>query len=154
MIDERMTSPMPTVKRPRCEYRVDRLGTNERFPRFRWARDWEARGETQSAYRIPVARSEDVESEENLLWDSGRGEPYRSVGVEYGDEVLRSGSRFTWEVPVLVGIRNPSPCSVPVVFETGLLKRSKWKGARVSAGDGPDLSMSGRYEFEGRMARG
>ena len=104
--------------------------------------------------RIPVARSEDVESEENLLWDSGRGEPYRSVGVEYGDEVLRSGSRFTWEVPVLVGIRNPSPCSVPVVFETGLLKRSKWKGARVSAGDGPDLSMSGRYEFEGRMARG
>jgi alpha-L-rhamnosidase len=151
VIDERMTSLMPTVKRPRCEYCVDRLGTDERFPRLRWTRDWEARGETQSAYRIPAARSEDVE---NRLWASGRGEPYCSVGVEYGDEVLRSGSRFTWEGPVLVGIRNPSPCSVPVVFETGLLKRSKWKEARVSAGDGPDLSMSGRYEFEGRMARG
>ena len=149
-----MTSPMLTVKCSRCEYRVDRLGIDERLPRLRWARDWEARGETQSAYRIPVARSEDVESEENLLWAGGRGEPYCFVGVECGDEVLRSGSRFTWKVPVLGGTKNSSLCSVPVVFETSLLKRSKWKGARVSAGDGPDLSMSGRYEFEGRMARG
>jgi alpha-L-rhamnosidase len=148
-----MTSPMPTVKRPRCEYRVDRLGTDERFPRLRWTRDWEARGETQSAYRILAARSEDVKSEENLLWASGRGELYCSVGVEYSDEVLRLGSRFTWKVPVLGGTRNSSPCSVPVVFEADLLKRSKWKGARVSAGDGPDLCILGRYEFEGGMAR-
>ena len=147
-----MTSPMPTVKRPRCEYRVNRLGIDERSPGLRWARHWEVQGETQSAYRTPVALSEDVESEENLLWDGGGGEPYRSVGVEDGDELLRSGSRFTWMMPLLGGTGNFSPSGVSADFETGLLERSEWKGARVSAGVGPGLSMGqGRYEFAGRM---
>ena len=127
---------MPTVKRPRYKYRVDRLGIDERSPGLRWARHWEARGETQSAYRTPVALSEDVVSEENLLCD----------------ELLRSGSRFKWMVPRLGGTGNPSLCGVPAVFETGLLKRSEWKGALVSAGEGPDLSMGpGRNEFADRM---
>ena len=48
----------------------------------------------QSAYRILVAGNEgDLEAEENLLWDSGRVESGRTIGVEYEGEALRSGSQ-------------------------------------------------------------
>ena len=75
--------------RLKCEYRVDPLGIDERAPRLSWALDSEGRGQIQSAYRILVAGSEeDLEAEENLLWDSGRVESGRTVGVEYGGEAL------------------------------------------------------------------
>ena len=77
----------PSELRPvrlQCEYRVDPLGIDERAPRLSWALESEGRGQVQSAYRILAARSEEnLEAEESLLWDSGRVESGRSVGVEY-----------------------------------------------------------------------
>lgn len=48
-----MTSPMPTVKRPRCRYRVDAEAIDERSPRLR-------------------RTHHHVESEENLLRDGDK----------------------------------------------------------------------------------
>src|SRR5918998_180110 len=105
-----MTSPMLTVKRPRCEYRVDPVGIDETSPRLSWALESEARGERQSAYRVLVARSEeDLGAEQNLLWDSGRVESDRTSGVEYEGEALGSGSHCVWKVRVWDGTDNPSP---------------------------------------------
>jgi alpha-L-rhamnosidase len=85
----------------KCEYRIDPLGLDERAPRLSWTLDSGERGQKQSAFRVLVARSEgDLESEENLLWDSGRVESGRSVGVEYEGEALRSRSRCLWKVRV------------------------------------------------------
>ncbi|HEX6709738.1 MAG TPA: glycoside hydrolase family 78 protein [Rubrobacter sp.] len=123
----------------KCEYRVDPLGIDERSPRLSWALDAEGRNQTQSAYRILVAdNEEDLESEENLLWDSGRVESDRTIGVEYEGEALRSGSRCVWKVRVWDGAGEPSPFSEPAVFETGLLERSDWKGDWISLGEDPD----------------
>src|ERR687898_1429577 len=111
----------PSELRPvglRGEYRADPLGIDERAPRLSWALESEGRGQVQSAYRILVARSEeDLESEENLLWDSGRVESNRSVGIEYEGEELRSGSRCVWSACVWDGAGNPSPYAEPAVFE-------------------------------------
>jgi alpha-L-rhamnosidase len=130
----------PSELRPvglRCEYRINPLGIDERVPRFSWVLEAEGRGQAQSAYRILVGRSEkDLEWEENLLWDSGRVESGRSVGVEYGGEVLRSGSRCLWKVRVWDRAGEPSSYSGPAVFETGLLEKSDWEGAWISAGKG------------------
>jgi alpha-L-rhamnosidase len=132
----------PSELRPvvlRCEYRVDPLGVGERVPRLSWALEAEGRGRAQSAYRILAARSEeDLESEENLLWDSGRVESGRSVGVEYGGKVLRSGSRCLWKVRVWDRAGEPSSYGGPAVFEMGLLERSDWKGNWISLGKGSD----------------
>ena len=96
----------------------------------------------QSAFRILVAASEgDLEAEENLLWDSGRVESGRTIGVEYEGEALRSGSQCVWKVRVWDGANNPSPYSSPAVFEMGLLERSDWEGAWISAGKGPAGDM-------------
>jgi alpha-L-rhamnosidase len=123
----------------RCEYRVDPLGVDERVPRLSWALESEGRGQVQSAYRILAARSEeDLESEENLLWDSGWVESSRCVGVEYEGEALRSGSRCLWKVRVWDEAGDPSSYGGPAVFEMGLLERSDWRGNWISRGKGPD----------------
>ena len=132
----------PAELRPvglKCEYRVDPLGIDERVPRLSWALESEGRAQVQSAYRILVARSEkDLESEEDLLWDSGRVESARSVSVEYEGEALRSGSRCVWKVRVWDEASAPSPYSRSAVFEMGLLERSDWKSDWISLGKGPD----------------
>jgi alpha-L-rhamnosidase len=126
----------------RCEYRADPLGIDERFPRLSWALESEGGGQVQSAYRVLVARSEeDLESEANLLWDSGRVESGRTIGVEYEGEALRSGSHCVWKVRVWDGSGNPSHHSRPAVFETGLLEKSDWEGSWISAGKGPAGDM-------------
>src|SRR5215210_8862386 len=123
----------------KCEYRVDPLGIDERAPRLSWALESEGRGQVQSAYRILAAGSEEeLEAEESLLWDSGRVESDRSVSVEYEGEALRSGSRCVWKVLVWDGACDPSPYSEPAIFEMGLLERSDWKAAWISAGEDPD----------------
>jgi alpha-L-rhamnosidase len=122
-----------------CEYRADPLGIDERAPRLSWALESEGRGQVQSAYRILVARSEeDLESEENLLWDSGRVGSNSSVGVEYEGEVLRSGTRCLWKVRVWDGEGDPSPFGGTAAFEMGLLERTDWEGNWISLGSGPD----------------
>jgi alpha-L-rhamnosidase len=136
-----MTAPVSAL-RPvglRCEFRVDPLGIDERFPRLSWALESENRGQVQSAYRVLVARNEeDLASEENLLWDSGRVESDRSVGVEYGGEALHSGTRCVWKVHVWDGEGEPTPYAEPAVFEMGLLEGSDWKGTWISLGEDPD----------------
>src|SRR5215211_2381219 len=122
-----------------CEYRADPLGIDERAPRLSWALESEGRGQVQSAYRILVARSEEnLESEENLLWDSGRVGSNSSVGVEYEGEVLRSGTRCLWKVRVWDGEGDPSPFGGTAAFEMGLLERTDWEGNWISLGSGPD----------------
>jgi alpha-L-rhamnosidase len=126
----------------RCEYRVDPLGIDERAPRLSWALESEGRAQTQSAYRVLVAGSEgDLEAEENLLWDSGRVESNRSVGIEYEGEKLRSGARCVWSVRVWDGLGNPSPYGRPAVFEMGLLDDSDWEGAWISPGEDPSQEV-------------
>ena len=128
--------------RLKCEYRVDPLGIDDRSPRLSWTLESDGRGQTQSAYRILVAGSEeDLEAQENLLWDSGRVESDRTIGVEYEGEVMRSGSHCVWKVRVWDGAGTPSPYSGPAVFEIGLLEKSDWKGTWISAGKGPAGDM-------------
>lgn len=122
----------------RCEYRVDPLGIDERVPRLSWALESEERGQVQSAYRVLVAGDEaDLDAEVNLLWDSGRVESNRSVGIEYEGEALRSGSRCVWKVCVWDRAGDPSSYVGPGVFEMGLLESSDWEGAWISLGEGP-----------------
>jgi alpha-L-rhamnosidase len=140
--DKRMTATTIRPVRLRCEYRTDPLGMDNMPPRLSWTLEAEGRGQTQFAYRVLVAGSEeDLEAEKNLLWDSGRVESGRSVGVVYGGEALRSGSRCVWKVRAWDGAGNPSPYGGPAVFEMGLLEDSDWEGAWISLGEGPSQDL-------------
>ena len=122
----------------KCEHRVNPLGIDGPSPRLSWVLDAEGRGQVQSAYRILVAgNEEDLAAEENLVWDSGRVESDRSLGVEYGGGELKSGARRVWNVRAWDREGELSFPSEPAVFEAGLLERSDWEGAWISAGESP-----------------
>jgi alpha-L-rhamnosidase len=106
-------------------------------PRLSWVLDSDGRGQKQSAYQILVAGSEEnLRTEENLLWDSGKVASDRSYGVEYGGQQLRSGSRCVWKVRVWDGSGNPSLYSDPATWEMGLLERANWTGKWIGLGEG------------------
>ncbi|MDQ4129350.1 MAG: alfa-L-rhamnosidase, partial [Actinomycetota bacterium] len=110
----------------KCEYRVEPLGIGTTAPRLSWTLESEERSQVQSAYRVLVAASEEDLEAGTLLWDSGRVESNRSVGIEYEGAPLRSGQRCVWRVHVWDGEGEPSSPSEPATFEVGLLERSDW----------------------------
>src|SRR5918999_336381 len=135
----------------KCEYRVAPLGIGEKSPRLSWTLESEERAQLQSAFRILVAASErDLAAEEDLLWDSGRVESDRTIGVEYEGEALQSGSQCVWKVRVWDGANPPSPFSSPAVFEMGLLEKADWEGTWISAGKDPsgDLEPPSGEEYD------
>jgi alpha-L-rhamnosidase len=124
--------------RLRCEYRSDPLGIDARSPRLSWVLEAEKRGQRQTAYQILVAANEeDLETKENLLWDSGKVSSEESVNVPYEGAELRSRLRCAWKVRVWDRLDNPSPYSEPAAWEMGLLERSDWIGKWISLGEGP-----------------
>src|ERR671916_2196062 len=124
--------------RLRCEYRSDPLGIDARSPRLSWVLEAEKRGQRQTAYQILVAANEeDLETKENLLWDSGKVSSEESVNVPYEGAELRSRLRCAWKVRVWDRLDNPSPYSEPAAWEMGLLERSDWIGKWIGLGEGP-----------------
>ncbi len=57
-----------------------------------------------------------------------QGESGRTLGIEYGGEALRSGSRRVWKVRVWDGTGEPSAYGGPAVYETGLLREIRLGG--------------------------
>ncbi|MCA1737489.1 MAG: alpha-L-rhamnosidase, partial [Actinobacteria bacterium] len=107
-----MTTPTLQANHLSCEHRCNPLGVDVGWPRLSWVLESERRDQKQSAYQILVAGSEeDLQTEENLLWDSGEVASDRSVGIEYGGQEFHSGSRCLWKVRVWDGLGNPSPYS-------------------------------------------
>jgi hypothetical protein len=91
---------IPQVRTHRCYP----LGADTAHPRLSWVLDYDRRGQKQSAYQVLVAWSEDdLRTEENLVWDSGKVASDRSVGVEYVGQEPRSGSRCVWMVCIWDG---------------------------------------------------
>ena len=79
-------TPVLRVNRLRCEHGRGPLRLDAAWTRLRGILESEKRDQTQSAYQLLVAGSEeDLRAEENLLWDSGkissawRVEDYRLV---------------------------------------------------------------------------
>ncbi|MCA1729966.1 MAG: glycoside hydrolase family 78 protein [Actinobacteria bacterium] len=132
-----MTTPTLQANHLSCEHRCNPLGVDVGWPRLSWVLESERRDQKQSAYQILVAGSEeDLQTEENLLWDSGEVASDRSVGIEYGGQEFHSGSRCLWKVRVWDGLGNPSPYSNPAMWEMGLLETSDWMGHWISLGEG------------------
>jgi alpha-L-rhamnosidase len=119
----------------RCEYRRDPLGIDDPRPRLSWALASDGRAETQSAYRILVARSTRLlDADRGDLWDSGKVGSSESLAIAYGGQALRSGLRCYWKVRVWDGKGRPSAWSPAAFWETALLGDRPWQGRWISDG--------------------
>ncbi len=118
----------------RCEYRVDPLGIDVARPRLSWiltARDQDARGLSQRAYQLVVAKTpEGLATQRATLWDSGRVESSRTNQIEYGGAALSSRQQVYWKVRVWDQDGGVSDWSEPASWSMGLLKPEDWGDAR------------------------
>jgi len=153
-----------SVDRLRCEYAVNPLGIDVAKPRLSWIVRSERRGETQTAYQILVATSEDaLNADRGDLWDSGKVSSDQSVHVPYAGKDLTSRMRCYWKVRVWDRDGKPSPYSRPAYWEMGLLNPGDWKakwiafpppaGKEKEMGPCPYLRRSFRLEKPVRKAR-
>ncbi|MFL6075208.1 MAG: family 78 glycoside hydrolase catalytic domain [Mycobacteriales bacterium] len=110
----------------RVEQRVEPLGMGEPRPRLSWKLDCDRRGAAQSAYRITAAeRAADLGDPDRRCWDSGRRERGDGLLVPWDGPVLRSATRYHWQVEVWDETGAPGGAAGSW-FETGLLHQEDW----------------------------
>src|SRR5438874_1903888 len=72
-------------------------------------------GARQTAYQVVVTQGQAE------VWDSGRVESARSVGIVYDGPSLRPRTRYDWRVRVWDGDGRPSAWNSTGWWETGML---------------------------------
>ena len=113
----------------RCEYLRNPLGIDVTSPRLSWQIKSEARGVSQAAYQVLVARTpETLAEDKGDLWDSGKVTSDQSVHVPYGGGPLESRQPCHWKVRVWTDGNTPSPWSAPAMWTMGLLAAEDWQG--------------------------
>ena len=127
-----------TVKKLRCEYRINPLGIDVVKPRLSWILESDERGRMQRAYQILVAGSEEkLKRNKGDLWNSGKVESDRSIHVAYKGKELKSRVRCYWKVRVWDKDGKVSAWSEPAFWTMGLLqakdRQAKWIGYDAAA---------------------
>lgn len=123
----------------RCEYHKAPEGIDELSPRLSWKLASEVRAQRQSAYRILVASSPEVLSEDKGdLWDSGKVSSDQSIERIYGGSPLESRQECYWKVMAWDGEGKPSAWSEPAMWSMGLLQPSDWVAEWIGYDEVPD----------------
>ena len=114
----------------RTEYLENPLGIGETSPRLSWAlesSEKSARGQSQTAYRILVAGSEEnLQNDANLLWDTGKIDSDRTAHIRYAGKSVASEKRHWWKVKAWDEKEEESQWSNPAWWEMGLLDAADW----------------------------
>jgi alpha-L-rhamnosidase len=111
-----------------CDSMPDPLGIDDPQPHFSWQLQDPALGAKQTAYRLQVATTPALLAAKADVWDSGRVESGKSVGVEYAGPALAASKRYYWRVTVWGKDGKPYPASDASWWETGLMTTESWRG--------------------------
>lgn len=116
------------VSHLKTEQMTNPIGIDTNTPRLSWIINSEKKNVKQVAYRILVASSEKLLSEnKGDIWDSGKVESSESVWVRYSGRELKSNEFCFWKVRVYTNKGN-SGWSAPALWSVGLLGETHWKG--------------------------
>ena len=126
----------------RCEYLRNPLGIDVLQPRLSWKLESleQARGVTQTSYRVLVADSSVVlAKDEGNLWDSSKVDTHQSSQVVYAGKPLASRTICYWKVKVWQvsgGVEGAavkeSAWSQPTHWSMGILKPEDWSAKWTS----------------------
>ncbi|EGF24665.1 glycoside hydrolase family 78 protein [Rhodopirellula baltica] len=122
-------------QRLRCEYLENPTGIDAALPRLSWQVTSDQRGQSQTAYRLLVASSEEqLGSGVGDLWDSGKVKSDQTLFVEYAGRPLSSRQECFWKVQVWDGAGNATESEV-ASWSMGLLDQSDWTADYISYRD-------------------
>jgi alpha-L-rhamnosidase len=126
----------PEVTNLRTEYKTNPIGIDVINPRLSWEIFSQDRNIMQSSFRIKAALSEEnLESEKNLIWNTGKVSSDQSIHLEYNGPVLQSGRCVYWKVKVWDNKGRESEWSETAFWEMGLLDASDWEASWIE----PDI---------------
>ncbi len=108
-----------------CEYRINPLGIDIVQPRLSWQILADRRGAKQTAYQILAAKDE---SQQQIIWDSGKVPSPQSILVPYTGPELQSGQGVFWKVRIWDEKDSPTNFSDIARWEMGLLSAKAWQG--------------------------
>lgn len=135
---------LPEVVALRCEYLANPVGMDVLNPRLSWKMKNEARGARQTAYRILVATSDKLLSDNAPdLWDSGKIDSDQSIQVVYNGKSLKPGMKVSWKVQIWDEGKTASEWSAIGNWEMGLLNSSDWQAKWIGA---PASLASGKWK--------
>ncbi len=115
------------TKNLRCEYLSDPLGIDATSPRLSWILTSEQRSEKQTAYRVLVASSAKLLSQNTGdLWDSGKVVSDETSQIVYSGSPLLSRQSCFWKVQVWDRDGKPGAWSSVAQWHMGLLNPTDW----------------------------
>ena len=115
----------------KCEMLVNPVGIDAPSPRLSWKLQSDARGLSQTAYRLLVASSkEKLAAGQADVWDSGKKSSDLSVLIPYAGPELQSSRYYYWKVQVWTNKGNEPVESETASWATGLLTENDWKNSR------------------------
>jgi alpha-L-rhamnosidase len=133
----------PSVDCLRCEYKTNPLGIDVEKPRLSWKITSSERAVMQSAYQIrAAAHVDDLKSDRNLLWDTGKVESDQSIHVVYEGPCPASRRRIWWQVQVWDNHGRNSNWNGPAFWEMGLLKPEDWSADWIEPNLDEDANIS------------
>lgn len=124
------------IEKMQTEHLTNPIGIDAKAPVFSWIMKSDLRAQSQTAYQILVADSEENLKSENYVWDSGKKQSDLSNAIRYEGAKLTASTRYFWQVRVWnqddVCIESPV-----AFFETGLMDSgwgdAKWIGVDTTA---------------------
>ncbi|MFY0688016.1 MAG: hypothetical protein JXQ90_12675 [Cyclobacteriaceae bacterium] len=147
----------------KCEYKTDPVGIAIQNPRLSWQlkSDEKSRGVMQTAYQIQVAKtSEDLNSCQNLIWDSGKTASNQSTQIEYKGPELEARQTYYWRVQVWDNQQKKGVWSKVASWEMGLLDSKEWQAkwiessiAEQSKQHNPSPMLRKEFQLETSIAR-
>lgn len=109
------------------------LGIDDLNPRISWVMTSGARNKKQSAYQIKVANNEKaLETDTDLMWDTGKTLSNQSTQVRYSGANLKSGQNCYYKVRVWDENDAVSEWSKTSFWTMGLLNKKDWKAKWIS----------------------
>jgi alpha-L-rhamnosidase len=112
------------------------MGLENPNPRLSWRLESDERNVCQSAYRILVASDEEMlKARRGDLWDSGKIDSKKSIGIQYAGQRLASRQACWWSVQVWDETDRASPLSAASWWEMGLLDSMDWVAQWLEAED-------------------
>lgn len=132
-----------TATELRCDYLDSPQGIDHQTPNFGWVLTSDERGQYQKAYQVLV-----YDSEENLMWDSGKIVSSESSHVKYAGKPLKSSSNYYWKVRVWDRNDQTGLYTDLAHFGTALMDIKEWKAQWIGRGPAQEAVVRWGTDFE------
>lgn len=135
------------------EMQQNPVGIDTCSPRFSWQFKSNRPATLQTAYQIMVAESEEeLQSEEHLVWQSGKVFSRQSVLVRYSGKVLKSGKKYFWKVRIWTN--QNETCESEIQNWTMVISPTTWQASWIGLdGEQPQIDKENRTILPARYLR-